>query len=156
MNHIYRLIWNDKTKTFLAVAEIAKSSGKKSSSSTASSVVMGGQRFFALKTLVVFLMITTNIYALPQNGNVAAGAASISNGTGSMTVNQTTQNAAINWQSFNIAPGEAVNFVQPNSSSVTLNRVMGTDPSSILGNLSANGQVFLVNPNGILFGQGRK
>ena len=71
-----------------------------------------------------------------------------------MTVNQSSSNAAINWQSFNIGKGEAVRFVQPNSSSVALNRVLGSDPSSILGSLSANGKVFLVNPNGILFGKG--
>ncbi len=71
-----------------------------------------------------------------------------------MTVNQTSQNVALNWQSFNIGQGETVRFVQPNSSAVALNRVLGADPSSILGNLSANGKVFLVNPNGILFGQG--
>jgi filamentous hemagglutinin family protein len=61
---------------------------------------------------------------------------------------------AINWPSFNIGPGEAVQFVQPNRNSVALNRVLGSDPSSIFGSLQANGQVFLVNPNGILFGKG--
>jgi filamentous hemagglutinin family protein len=154
MNLIYRLIWNDKIGTFIAVAEIAKSAGKKLSSSV--SIITRGQ-YFALRVLVISLLAVSfnaNVYALPQDGNVAAGAASISNGADSMTINQSTANAAINWQSFNIAPGEAVKFVQPNSSSVTLNRVMGADPSSIHGSLSANGQVFLVNPNGILFGQG--
>jgi filamentous hemagglutinin family protein len=61
---------------------------------------------------------------------------------------------AINWQSFGIGTGEGVRFVQPNGNSVALNRVLGPDPSSILGSLSANGKVFLVNPNGILFGRG--
>ncbi|WP_367869961.1 two-partner secretion domain-containing protein [Pseudomonas congelans] len=60
----------------------------------------------------------------------------------------------MNWQSFNIGTGESVNFVQPNGSATALNRVLGADPSSILGNLNANGKVFLVNPNGIVFGQG--
>lgn len=92
--------------------------------------------------------------ALPVDGQVAAGGASIAQGGGGLTVSQSTQNAAINWQSFSIGQGEAVTFVQPNSQSVALNRVVGADPSSILGSLSANGKVFLVNPNGILFGQG--
>ncbi|HTN67480.1 MAG TPA: filamentous hemagglutinin N-terminal domain-containing protein [Burkholderiaceae bacterium] len=85
---------------------------------------------------------------------VVAGSASIVNGNGSTTINQASQNAVLNWQSFSIGAGNSVNFVQPNSNAVALNRVLGADPSSILGSLSANGKVFLVNPNGILFGQG--
>ncbi|MEJ7807902.1 MAG: filamentous hemagglutinin N-terminal domain-containing protein, partial [Telluria sp.] len=56
--------------------------------------------------------------------------------------------------SFNIGAGEAVRFIQPGSDSVALNRVLGSDPSSILGSLTANGKVFLINPNGVLFGKG--
>lgn len=110
---------------------------------------------FPLKALTVYLMISfaTNGFALPLGGNVTAGAANISNGTASTTVTQSSQNAVINWQSFNIGQTETVQFLQPNSSSVTLNRVIGYDPSSILGSLNANGKVFLVNPNGILFGK---
>jgi filamentous hemagglutinin family protein len=59
----------------------------------------------------------------------------------------------INWQNFNIGQNETGQFVQPNSSSIALNRVVGSDASSILGNLSSNSKVFLVNPNGILFGK---
>lgn len=111
---------------------------------------------FALKTLAVSLMMAfgANVFALPVGGVVAQGGASISGTPGSTTITQTTQNVAINWQSFSIGVGQAIQFVQPNSSSVALNRVLGPDPSSILGNLSANGKVFLLNPNGILFGHG--
>ena len=92
--------------------------------------------------------------SLPSGGSVVAGSASITTGSASLTVNQASQNAAINWQSFSIGKDSKVTFVQPNSSAVALNRVVGADPSVILGNLSANGQVFLVNGNGILFGKG--
>lgn len=111
---------------------------------------------FALNALSVCVMLAfaTGVHALPAGGVVAAGGATISSGAGSMTINQSTQNAIINWQSFNISQGNAVRFVQPNTASVALNRVVGSNPSSILGNLSSNGKVFLVNPNGILFGQG--
>jgi len=102
----------------------------------------------------VMLALGSNAHALPTGGAVSAGSATISGGAGTMTITQSSQNAAINWQSFNIGQVEAVRFVQPNSSSVALNRVTGPDPSSILGSLSANGKVFLVNPNGILFAQG--
>ena len=153
MNRIYRSIWNDKTGTFVAASENAKSCGRKSS--PGASAVTSGARF-ALKGLALSLMLAfgSNAYAGPTGGVVSAGSASIAGGAGTTTINQSSQNVAINWQSFSIGQGEAVRFVQPNSSSVALNRVLGSDPSSILGSLSANGKVFLVNPNGILFGQG--
>jgi len=153
MNCTYRSIWNDTTGTFVAASENAKSVGKKTSSGC-SATGLGAR--FALQTLAVCVALSfgANVYALPTGGVVAAGAASISAGALGTTINQSTQNAAINWQSFNIASGESVRFNQPSSSSVILNRVLGADPSSILGSLSANGKVFLVNPNGILFGQG--
>jgi len=100
------------------------------------------------------LGIGSAAYALPMGGTVSAGAAGISSTNTSLTVNQSSQNAVINWQSFGIAQGESVTFQQPDSSSVALNRVLGADPSAILGSLSANGKIFLVNPNGVLFGKG--
>ena len=153
MNSIYRSIWNDKTGTFVAVSENAKSAGKKTSSGSS---VTGTSAHLGLKTLALSLMVGfgANVYAAPAGGVVVQGGASISNNAGNTTINQSTQNAAINWQSFNIGAGETVQFVQPNSKSVALNRVLGSDPSSILGNLSANGRVILVNPNGVLFAKG--
>ncbi|MCY7319959.1 MAG: filamentous hemagglutinin N-terminal domain-containing protein, partial [Ramlibacter sp.] len=111
---------------------------------------------FALRTLAVALMLSfaASSQAGPAGGVVAAGSASIAVTGARTTITQTTQNAAINWQSFGIAAGESVQFAQPNSSSVALNRVLGANPSAIFGNLSANGKVFLINPNGVLFGAG--
>jgi len=153
MNRIYRSIWNDTTGAYAAVSENARSAGKKSALST---TAVAADARFALKGLSVCVMLAfnLNVYALPTGGAVSAGSASIAGGAGAMTINQSSQNVAINWQSFSIAQSEAVRFVQPNSSSVALNRVLGADASSILGSLSANGKVFLLNPNGILFGQG--
>jgi filamentous hemagglutinin family protein len=110
----------------------------------------------ALKGLTVSVMLAfgSGAWALPTGGVVVEGAANIVPGAGKTTINQSSQNAAINWQSFSIGKSEAVQFVQPNANSVALNRVLGSDGSSILGSLSANGKVFLVNPNGILFGRG--
>lgn len=156
MNSIYRSIWNDKTGTFVAVSENAKSAGKKTSSGSSVTGVTCTSAHLGLKTLALSLMVGfgANVYAAPAGGVVVQGGASISNNAGNTTINQSTQNAAINWQSFNIGAGETVQFVQPNSKSVALNRVLGSDPSSILGNLSANGRVILVNPNGVLFAKG--
>jgi filamentous hemagglutinin family protein len=153
MNSSYRSLWNDSTGTFVAVPENASSAGKKTSSRTNAT---GANTRFTLQTLAVSVMLAfgANALAQPTGGVVAAGAATISTGATSTTINQSTQNAVINWQSFNIAAGQSVQFVQPNSNSVALNRVLGADPSNILGSLSANGKVFLVNPNGILFGRG--
>jgi filamentous hemagglutinin family protein len=152
MNKIYRTIWNEKAGNFVAVSELTKSGGKTPSSVSGEVEEAGG----VLKAAVAALLLAfgSPLYAMPTDGVVAAGEASISSTAGSMTITQTSQNAALNWQSFSIGETEAVQFVQPNSSSVALNRVLGPDPSSILGTLSANGQVFLVNPNGILFGPG--
>lgn len=89
--------------------------------------------------------------AAPQGGNVVSGAANISQSGATTTINQSTNKAIINWQSFSIGKQETVNFNQPSTSSVTLNRVIGNESSIIAGALNANGQVFLVNSNGILF-----
>ena len=70
-----------------------------------------------------------------------------------MTINQSSDRMIANWQSFSIGAGNSVTFNQPGASSVALNRVVGQDPSKILGSLSANGQVFLINPNGIAIGK---
>ena len=152
MNHIHRSLWNDQTGTFVAVSENTRSAGKKISSCSSAS---GGSASFQLKTLALALMLACGgVQAQPTGGVVAAGSATIGGTPGNMRITQNTPNVAINWQSFGIKAGESVQFVQPNSSSVALNRVVGADPSRIFGNLSANGKVFLVNPNGILFGQG--
>ncbi len=93
--------------------------------------------------------------ANPTGGQVAAGQASIAaHGANGMVITQNSQSAIINWQQFNIGVGQYVQFLQPSSSSVVLNRVIGGSPSSILGSLTGNGQVFLVNTNGVYFGKG--
>src|SRR5580698_37330 len=98
----------------------------------------------------------TPILALanPTGGQVVAGQATIAtpNANG-LVISQASQAAIINWQQFSIGKGQYVQFLQPSSSSVVLNRVVGGNASSILGSLNANGQVFLVNPNGIFFGK---
>lgn len=91
---------------------------------------------------------------LPTGGQIVAGAGVITASGDTMTVTQHTDRMIANWQSFSIGAGHSVDFVQPGASSVALNRVVGQDPSQILGSLDANGHVFLVNPNGIVIGRG--
>jgi filamentous hemagglutinin family protein len=93
--------------------------------------------------------------ALPTGMQVAAGQASALTQGGVLTVTNSA-NAILNWQSFSIGAQNAVRFVQPGASSQVLNRVTGNDPSAILGRLSSNGRVWLLNPNGVMFGQGAR
>lgn len=86
---------------------------------------------------------------LPAGGTVAAGTATIASGATSVTVTQTSNRAVINWSSFSVGQGDSVTFAQPNASSATLNRVTGNATSQIAGNISSNGAVYLVNPNGV-------
>ncbi len=90
---------------------------------------------------------------LPTAAQVTAGAATVRSSGTSMTITQSTPDVAINWRSFSIGAGDAVRFIQPGASSIVLNRVLGQDPSQILGMLAANGQVFILNPDGVLFGR---
>jgi filamentous hemagglutinin family protein len=95
------------------------------------------------------------IYALPTNGTVQKGSATINQvSDSSLNISQSSEKSIIDWNSFNIAGGEHVNFQVPSSTSVTLNRVTGNDPSSIFGKLTSNGNLMLINRNGILFGNG--
>lgn len=92
--------------------------------------------------------------ANPSGAQVVHGTASFSNPTVNVLNVTNSHNAIINWQSFNIGQGQTTNFIQPSSSSSVLNRVIGNNPSQLLGNLNSNGRVFLINQHGILVGAG--
>nr|WP_255538135.1 YDG domain-containing protein [Polynucleobacter nymphae] len=95
---------------------------------------------------------------MPTGGKVVAGSATITSSqtatSATMNINQTSQRAVINWNTFNVGQNATVNFNQPNSGAVTLNRVTSASPSIVEGAIRANGQVMLVNPNGVNFGKG--
>jgi len=91
---------------------------------------------------------------LPIGGVIVAGDASLETTDNILNVNQNSQRAAIDWRSFSVGTGKTVNFNQPSSSSVILNRVVGNEKSIISGALNANGQVFLSNSNGLIFTKG--
>jgi filamentous hemagglutinin family protein len=92
--------------------------------------------------------------ARPTGGVITAGSAAISRSTNNTQIDQSSQRAAINWQSFNVGNQQSVTFQQPSSSAVTLNRVTGPDPSQIAGRIDANGQVVIVNQSGVTFTKG--
>jgi filamentous hemagglutinin family protein len=94
------------------------------------------------------------VYCNPVGERVVAGSATFQRSANTLTVQQGTDRAIINWQGFSIGASELTRFVQPSAASAVLNRVVSGDPSSLLGRLEANGKVFLINPNGILVGGG--
>lgn len=119
-------------------------------------------RFRILKggkiSLVVSAMLGSAIIAsaAPIGGTVTSGNATITQSGNVTNINQSTQKATINWQGFSIASNETVNFNQPNVNSITLNRVVGNERSVIDGALNANGQVWILNSNGVLFNKNAK
>jgi filamentous hemagglutinin family protein len=88
---------------------------------------------------------------LPAGGQITAGSATLTYTTNRLQVDQATQNTVINWGTFSVGRDAWVNFNQPNSASLALNRVVGSNPSEIYGRVTANGGFWITNPNGILF-----
>jgi len=113
-------------------------------------------RFCIVKYSVISLVVASNLYGAPSGGTVVSGNATISQNANTTNINQSSNKAVINWQDFSIKSNETVNFNQPNSNSITLNRVIGNEKSIIDGALNANGQVWLINSNGVLFGKNAK
>ncbi|MBN3730524.1 filamentous hemagglutinin N-terminal domain-containing protein [Burkholderia sp. Tr-20390] len=145
MNKTYALVWNGAQRCWTAVGETARRRGKAS----------GGKR--AAITAVSLIGFTAlPAFALPSGEAILSGKADIlrTEDGRAMTVNQHTDKLITNWQDFSVGGGERVSFHQPDSQSIALNRVIGTNGSRIDGQISANGRVFLVNPNGVLFGSG--
>lgn len=92
--------------------------------------------------------------ANPEGGVVSAGSATISSNGKKVDIHQSSNRAVIDWRSFDIAPDEHTQFYQPSSSSTTLNRINSGNPTQILGKLTANGNVLILNGSGVLFGAG--
>lgn len=158
MNRIFRTLWSVATQSWQAVPEHAKTAGKGSGQRVQSSVSTG-----ALASAVVGLMLSggsgaqspPTITQLPTGGNVARGSATISQTVtaqaAAMVVNQTSQRAVVNWDTFNLGQAASVHFAQPSAQAVTLNRVNDANPSQIYGRITAPGQVYLSNASGVYF-----
>ena len=116
---------------------------------------MARNNWVTTSIVTLTLLLADKTHALPINGQTAAGKATISTQSSSeMHIVQGSNRAIINWDSFSIGKGESVNITQPSSQSTMLNRVLGNNPSEIFGSLTANGQLFLINPGGVLFAPG--
>ncbi|GGY16270.1 hypothetical protein GCM10008098_04400 [Rhodanobacter panaciterrae] len=88
----------------------------------------------------------------PTGGVVVGGSGTITQTGNSTIINQASNRLALNWQTFNVGANESVLFNQPGRSAVALNRILDQNPSQIFGRINSNGQVFLINTHGIIFG----
>ncbi|MEX1067116.1 MAG: filamentous hemagglutinin N-terminal domain-containing protein, partial [Aquisalimonadaceae bacterium] len=142
LNRVYRLVWNQVLGLWQVASELTRGKSKGS-----------GSRRLKVAATTVALLSAGGLHAggLPSGGQVTAGSGSISQSGSQMTIEQSSDRLALDWQDFSIGKGAQVDFVQPSSASIALNRVIGSDVSVIQGALNANGQVMLINPNGVLF-----
>jgi filamentous hemagglutinin family protein len=145
MNRVYRLVWNAALSVWVAVAENAKGQGKSGSARNKAALLM---------LVPLSALVHQARAADAANATVSAGAASVATAGNTTTINQASQRAAIDWTSLSTRANEALIFNQPNAQAIALNRITGSSPSELLGSLTANGQVFILNPNGVLFGAG--
>ena len=102
----------------------------------------------------IFFCFSQLVSALPEGSVINQGHADISINNNAMQIIQHSPRVSIDHSSFNIAKGEQLRFIQPSANSIALNRITDVNPSQILGHLQSNGQIFLINPNGIIFGAG--
>lgn len=108
----------------------------------------------ALHLAILAVLYPALSHANPNGAQVINGQVSIDNSTPGVTTVTNSPNAIINWQNFSIGQNELTQFIQQNGQSAVLNHIIGQNPSEILGQLASNGKVFLINPNGIVFGAG--
>jgi filamentous hemagglutinin family protein len=118
-----------------------------------SRVTLSARRKLYVAIVAATQLMAQQAWAGPEGGQVVGGAGSIDQAGTETIIHQHTQRMALDWQSFDVKANERVQFIQPNSSAVALNRVLSNKGSEILGRIDANGQVFLVNPNGVFFGK---
>ena len=142
MNHIYRLVWSQAVQRFVTAPETARSKGKGAS----------GKR--SAVVLALCAALGAGAWAMPSGFSVTAGSGSVTQNGSTTNVYQTSTNLSANWTSLNTNKNETLNFFQPSASSVAVNRILGNSGTEFFGRLNANGVVYLINPNGVMFGAG--
>ena len=156
MNHAYRLVWTIESQRYVPAPETARARGK----GKREGVRQTRRQSWAL-ILGTLLAQAAPAQppapnALPNGGQVVAGQAGITQRGNRMTVTQGSDKAIIDWQRFDIGRQAGVTFAQPSAGAVALNRVVAGDASQIHGQLTANGQIWLINPNRVIFGAGSR
>ncbi|MDI9347984.1 MAG: filamentous hemagglutinin N-terminal domain-containing protein, partial [Methylacidiphilales bacterium] len=107
-----------------------------------------------LRILITISALTTlaSINAAPQLQSIVEGSTTIQQTSSNTIINQTSNQTIINWNSFNINNNESVTFNQPSASAIAINQILDSNPSQILGSITANGRIILLNPQGFYFG----
>ena len=144
INRVYRLIWSAVRGVWVPAAENSRGRGKRVS-----------------RTLAAAALALGGAYAQagapptgPSGGVITAGSGSIAQAGALTTITQASPHLSLTWNSFNIPVQDTVDFVQPSASAIAVNRILDVNGTQILGHLNANGQVYLINPDGIVFGPG--
>ena len=142
LNRIYRLVWSALHQTWVVASELTRGRGKSNATPLLNEALLSG-----------LVGVSGGLWAAPQGGQVVSGSGSIGTSGSTTTITQASDKLSVNWQSFNVAKTESVNFLQPSASALAVNRIFDTQGSQILGKINANGQVWLINPNGVIFGK---
>ncbi len=151
MNRIFRVIWSHSVRQWIAVSELGGGAARRAPRCRSAK----RRRLAAAAAFASILASgTAAVMAAPTGGQVTGGSGTVTQSGNTTTIRQTSSDLFLNWQSFDVTAGEVVDFVQPNSSAIAVNRILSNTGSTILGHLEANGQVWLINPNGVLFGKG--
>ncbi len=116
------------------------------------SCMIGFAALLASVSAVIVPALALNPGTLPTGGRIVSGSGTITSSGNQMTVTQQQNKMIADWATFNIGSNAGVTFIQPNASSTALNMILDQNPSQIFGSLKANGEVFLINPSGIIFG----
>lgn len=145
MNKSYTLVWNQATGCWNVASEGTR---RRSKSGRGKALVVAGASLLGL-------FCQAPAFALPSGATVVSGDAGFQTSTDGrhMVVNQQSHKLITNWNEFSVRADERVSFHQPGQDAVALNRVIGRNGSDIQGRIDANGKVFLVNPNGVVFGK---
>lgn len=164
LNHVYRLIWSHVQNAWTVVSETAKASGKKSAVVDQSRASTNKSSFrvnlssslklrFKLVAAFSIALMASNAYALPFDPITIHGSREISVNGNYMQIDQHSDKLNMSWGGFDIAKGETVNLIQP-VNGAALFSIRGHAGTEIYGQLKATGTLLLINPNGVLFGQG--
>ncbi|WP_408585138.1 YDG domain-containing protein [Paraburkholderia tropica] len=150
MNHIFALCWNRSLEQWVVASELTRRNGARGSCQRRRGRPRRAVFNFACACLPCIL--SAQATAAPTGGQIVSGSGAISQSGATTTIQQNSPTLQLSWKGFDVGAGQTVNFVQPGRSALAVNRIASSTASQIFGHLNANGQVWLINPNGVLFG----